>query len=58
MAIVGETRRSRWYRLRRGSIVDRLMAARTGLDVLVVSGAEDESRAVGRERRTALDSDE
>jgi two-component system sensor histidine kinase KdpD len=49
MAIVGETRRSRWYRLRRGSIVDRLMAARTGLD---------ESGAVARERRTALESDE
>ncbi|HEV8233778.1 MAG TPA: universal stress protein [Gemmatimonadaceae bacterium] len=58
MAIVGETRRSRWYRLRRGSIVDRLMAARTGLDVLVVSAAEDESGAVARERRTALESDE
>ena len=58
MAIVGETRRSRWYRLRRGSIVDRLLAARTGLDVLVVSGAEDENRAIARERRTALDSDE
>ncbi len=26
LAIVGETRRSRWYRLRRGSIVERLMA--------------------------------
>lgn len=37
VAIVGETRRSRWYRLLRGSIVDRLLAARTGLDVLVVS---------------------
>jgi hypothetical protein len=34
------------------------MAARTGLDVLVVSAAEDESGAVARERRTALESDE
>ena len=59
MAIVGETRRSRWYRLRRGSIVDRLMAAHTGLDVLVVSGAEDEEvRTAFRERRTILGSDE
>jgi two-component system sensor histidine kinase KdpD len=37
LAIVGQTRRSRWYRLRRGSVVDRLLAGTTGLDVLVVS---------------------
>jgi len=49
MAIVGETRRSRWYRLRHGSIVDRLMASRAQLDVLVVSGAEEaEPRAGAR----------
>ncbi|HEX3865831.1 MAG TPA: hypothetical protein VHV78_03730 [Gemmatimonadaceae bacterium] len=41
MAIVGETRRSRWYRLRRGSIVDRLLGGRRGIDVLVVSVAEE-----------------
>ena len=59
LAIVGETRRSRWYRLRRGSIVDRLMARQTGLDVLVVSGAEDgDARSAARERRTELGSDE
>ena len=59
MAIVGETRRSRWYRLRRGSIVDRLLAPRTGLDVLVVSGVdESELRSGGRERRIDLGSDE
>lgn len=37
LAIVGQSRRSRWYRLRRGSVVDRLLAGRGGLDVLVVS---------------------
>ncbi len=59
LAIVGETRRSRWYRLRRGSIVDRLMVGQLGLDVLVVSGADDaDGRGGARERRTALASDE
>lgn len=57
LAIVGETRRSRWHRLRRGSIVDRLMQAHTGLDVLVVSAEEAEPR-LGRERRLELRSDE
>jgi two-component system sensor histidine kinase KdpD len=36
LAMVGRTRRSRWYRFRRGSVVDRLLAGGT-LDVLVVS---------------------
>src|SRR5215471_5775957 len=49
LAIVGETRRSRWHRLRRGSIVDRLMEAHTGLDVLVVSADETEPRGNARE---------
>ena len=40
LAIVGETRRSRWYRLRNGSIVDRLLTKAAGLDVLVVSVAD------------------
>ena len=40
LAIVGETRRSRWYRLRHGSIVDRLLSKAPALDVLVVSGAD------------------
>jgi two-component system sensor histidine kinase KdpD len=53
VAIVGETRRSRWYRLWRRSIVDRLLAGRTGLDVLVVSVAgEPEFRGDGRSRRS------
>jgi two-component system sensor histidine kinase KdpD len=40
LAIVGETRRSRWYRLRHRSIVDRLLTRAAGLDVLVVSAAD------------------
>lgn len=59
LAIVGETRRSRWYRLRRGSIVDRLMEAHIGLDVLVVSAAdESETRGIPRGRRDDFGSDE
>jgi two-component system sensor histidine kinase KdpD len=57
LAIVGETRRSRWHLLKRGSIVDRLMQAHVGLDVLVVSADEADPR-VGRERRIDLGSDE
>ncbi|HEY7395158.1 MAG TPA: universal stress protein [Gemmatimonadaceae bacterium] len=58
LAIVGETRRSRWYRLRRGSIVERLLAGRTGIDVLVVSAAgEPEFRGDRRGRRTADDAE-
>ena len=44
LAIVGETRRSRWYRLRRGSIVDRLLTKASGMDVLVVSVADKADR--------------
>ncbi|MGH7669704.1 MAG: universal stress protein, partial [Gemmatimonadaceae bacterium] len=42
LAIVGETRRSRWNRLRKGSIVERLLIRSAGLDVMVVSAADDE----------------
>ena len=45
LAVVGATRRSRWYRLRRGSVVERLIAARSGLDVLVVSVAGESAGA-------------
>ncbi|MEO7084761.1 MAG: universal stress protein [Gemmatimonadaceae bacterium] len=59
MAIVGRTRRSRWYRLRRESIVDRLLAGKAGIDVLVVSVADEpEFRAQTRERRVSVESDE
>lgn len=54
IAIVGETRRSRWYRLRHGSIVDRLLTRSSGLDVLVVSGGD---RAETRRGAGARDSD-
>ncbi len=50
LAIVGQTRRSRWYRLRRRSVVERLIQARHGLDVLVVSKDDDldERRSAAR----------
>lgn len=51
LAIVGESRRSRWHRLRRGSIVDRLVS-RTGLDVLVVSASDEGESRGGARRRT------
>jgi two-component system sensor histidine kinase KdpD len=54
LAIVGETRRSRWYRLRRGSIVDRLLARRSGVDVLVVSVA-NEPEFRGRRGRASIE---
>ncbi|MFN8573229.1 MAG: histidine kinase [Gemmatimonadaceae bacterium] len=54
LAIVGETRRSRWFRLRHGSVVDRLQAARSGLDVLVVSSAEWGDDRLGRETRSEV----
>jgi two-component system sensor histidine kinase KdpD len=40
LVIVGQSRRSRWRHLRRGSVVRRLMENDAGLDVLVVSDAE------------------
>jgi hypothetical protein len=43
--------------LRRGSIVERLMAPHTGLDVLVVSADDVETRST-RERRLEIGSDE
>jgi len=54
LAIVGETRRSRWYRLRRGSIVDRLLTRASGMDVLVVSVADKADRR-GASRDTTDD---
>ncbi|HEU4990853.1 MAG TPA: universal stress protein [Gemmatimonadaceae bacterium] len=59
LALVGETRRSRWYRLRRGSIVERLLARSPGLDVLVVSAADDSGAdAGGGGRRPRAESEE
>lgn len=58
LAVVGETRRSRWHRLRRGSIVDRLLAGRPGLDVLVVSAADDAGARARHDRASGWGSDE
>ena len=59
LAIIGETRRSWWHALRHGSIMDRLMKELAGLDVLVVSGADEvEMRSASRERRADMGSDE
>lgn len=44
LAVVGATRRSRWYRLRRGSVVERLLADGRGLDVLVVAPEDGPAR--------------
>lgn len=44
LAVVGATRRSRWYRLRRGSVVERLIGGGRGLDVLVVSPDDERAR--------------
>lgn len=46
LVLVGQSRRSWWRRLRRGSVTERLMENTQGLDVLVVS-LEDE-RSAGR----------
>jgi two-component system sensor histidine kinase KdpD len=37
LAVLGQTRRSRWHRFRSGSVVERLLDLRASLDVLVVS---------------------
>jgi two-component system sensor histidine kinase KdpD len=41
LLIVGQSRRSWWQRLRRGSVINRLVNNRQGLDVLVVSLSDD-----------------
>jgi two-component system sensor histidine kinase KdpD len=41
LIIVGQSRRSRWRRWREGNVVERLLANRQGLDVLVVSPGEE-----------------
>ena len=56
LAVIGATRRSRWYRLRRGAVVERLLAAGRGLDVLVVA-PEDEPDAPAGRRATTADGD-
>ena len=46
LALVGQSRRSAWHRLRTGSVVARLVDNSVGLDVLVVS--LEEARAAAR----------
>ena len=41
LLIAGQSTRSRWYELRHGSVVKRLVNNESGLDVLVVSFMED-----------------
>jgi two-component system sensor histidine kinase KdpD len=43
LVIVGQTHPTRWSRLRRASVVDRLVSNTLGLDVLVVSPEEPET---------------
>lgn len=50
LVIVGQSRRGRWRRLLFGSVVDRLIEERRGLDVLVVSLDGDQEMANGRMR--------
>ena len=42
LVIVGKSTRGPWHRLRRGSLVDRLVRGTSGLDVLVVSFDESQ----------------
>jgi len=44
LLIIGQSKRSRWYRIRNGSVVDRLINNTVGLDVLVVSFDARESQ--------------
>ncbi|MGZ8492873.1 MAG: universal stress protein [Gemmatirosa sp.] len=53
LAIIGPSRRSRWYRFRRGSVADRLIAGRAGLDVLVVSILDEADSRAARGGRQA-----
>lgn len=53
LAIIGPSRRSRWYRFRRGSVADRLIAGRAGLDVLVVSILDEADARAARGGRPA-----
>ncbi|HEY7876805.1 MAG TPA: universal stress protein, partial [Gemmatimonadaceae bacterium] len=54
LVIVGKSTRSWWHRLRHGSVVDRLVRATEGLDVLVVS-FDERSPANGRTHRGPSD---
>ncbi|HEY0779407.1 MAG TPA: universal stress protein [Gemmatirosa sp.] len=55
LAVVGATRRSRWYRLRRGSVVERLLDGGSRLDVLVVAPEDDADARVAAAHAQAVD---
>ncbi len=55
LAVLGQTRRSRWHRLRRGSVVERLLEMRASLDVLVVSAAAGASERGVSDRASGED---
>ncbi len=48
LLIVGRPRRRRWSQRFTGSMIDRLVAASAGLDLLVVSGEDQEEQRQGR----------
>ena len=50
LLIVGQSNRPFWHRLRRGSVVDRLVGNDRGLDALVVSFDEMKKLNGGAER--------
>jgi two-component system sensor histidine kinase KdpD len=49
LLIAGQSTRSRWYKMRHGSVVARLVNNSSGLDVLVVSFAEPSTARRGRD---------
>ena len=55
LAVMGQTRRSRWHRFWRGSVVERLVEMRESLDVLVISAATQQSERALPERGFADD---
>ena len=55
LAVIGQSHRSRWYRFVRGSVADRLIEGRAGMDVLVVS-IVDVPEYLAEKRRTRADS--
>ena len=55
LAVMGQTRRSRWHRFWRGSVVERLVEMRESLDVLVISAATQQSERALPDRGFADD---
>jgi two-component system sensor histidine kinase KdpD len=53
LLIAGQSTRSRWYKIRHGSVVSRLVNNSSGLDVLVVSFAEPTTSRRGRDTGAA-----